>query len=111
MAFNSDNTRVFLNVLDSGSFSAAARALGRVPSAVSMTISQLEAELDLQLFDRSHREPRPTPLALALEPLARQVASQLRLLQNHALALHQGLETKLTLAVAPELVGAPWAGA
>lgn len=111
MAFNSDNTRVFLNVLDSGSFSAAARALGRVPSAVSMTISQLEAELDLQLFDRSHREPRPTPLALALEPLARQVASQLRLLQNHALALHQGLETKLTLAVVPELVAAPWAGA
>lgn len=110
MAFSSDNTKVFLTVLDTGSFSAAARSLGRVPSAVSMTISQLEAELDLSLFDRSHREPRPTELALALEPLARQVESQLRLLQTHALALHQGLETKLTIAIAPELVTAPWSG-
>lgn len=29
MAFSSDNVRVFLAVLDSGSFSAAARQLGR----------------------------------------------------------------------------------
>ena len=52
MAFNSDNVRVFLAVLDTGSFSAAARSLGRVPSAVSMTIAQLEAEcvLDVALL-------------------------------------------------------------
>ena len=47
MAFNSDNVQVFLTVLDHGSFSAAARALSRVPSAVSMTIAHLEAELDV----------------------------------------------------------------
>jgi DNA-binding transcriptional LysR family regulator len=41
MAFNSDNVRLFLAVLDHGSFSAAARALGKVPSAVSMAIAQL----------------------------------------------------------------------
>ncbi|MFT2603357.1 LysR family transcriptional regulator, partial [Acinetobacter baumannii] len=68
MAFSSDNVRVFLAVLDSGSFSAAARQLGRVPSSVSMTISQLEAELDLVLFDRTARDARPTELARALEP-------------------------------------------
>ena len=71
MAFNSDNVQVFLTVLDHGSFSAAARALSRVPSAVSMTIAHLEAELDVQLFDRSGREPRPTAAARALEPQAR----------------------------------------
>ncbi len=33
MAFSSDNIEVFLAVIDHGSFSAAARALHRVPSA------------------------------------------------------------------------------
>ncbi|MDR7152274.1 DNA-binding transcriptional LysR family regulator [Hydrogenophaga palleronii] len=108
MAFSSDNVRVFLAVLDSGSFSAAARQLGRVPSAVSMTIAQLEAELDLTLFDRSTREPRPTAVARALEPQARQLARQLRQLQAHAQQMHQGLEQRLTLAIAPELLSAPW---
>lgn len=108
MAFTSDNIAVFLAVLDKGSFSAAARALGRVPSAVSLVISQLEAELDMPLFDRSTREPRPTEAARALEPRARHLASQLRQLQAEALALHRGLERRLTLAVAPELVAAPW---
>ncbi|MBN9371912.1 LysR family transcriptional regulator [Hydrogenophaga sp. YM1] len=108
MAFTSDNLRTFLAVLDTGSFSAAARQLGRVPSAVSMAIAQLEAELDLVLFDRRAREPRPTDVARALEPQARQIASQLRRLGAHAQALHQGLERQLTIAIAPELLSAPW---
>ena len=108
MAFSSDSVRIFLAVLDHGSFSAAARALGRVPSAVSMAIAQLEAELDLVLFDRSGRDPRPTDAARALEPRARHVASQLRRLQADALALHAGLERRLTLAVVPELIAGRW---
>ncbi|TFW14903.1 LysR family transcriptional regulator [Duganella callida] len=108
MAFSSDNIAVFLAVLDHGSFSAAARALGRVPSAVSMAVAQLEAELDLTLFERSSREVRPTESARALEPEARQMAGQLRRLQAHALSLHRGLERRLTLAIAPELLSAPW---
>lgn len=108
MAFNSDNVQVFLAVLDHGSFSAAARALGRVPSAVSMAIAHLEAELALSLFDRSGREPRPNASARALEPQARQIALQLRQLDAHALALTQGLEQRLTLAITPELLSARW---
>lgn len=110
MAFTSDNVQVFLAVLDQGSFSAAARALGRVPSAVSMAVAHLEAELALQLFDRTGREPRPTDAARALEPQARQIAQQLRALQAHALSLTQGLEERLTLAIAPELMSARWSG-
>lgn len=108
MAFNSDNIEVFLCVLDRGSFSAAARQLRRVPSAVSMTIANLEAELDLALFDRSGREPRPTAAALTLEPQARLLVTQLKALQAHAQGLNQGLESRLTLAIAPELVSASW---
>lgn len=108
MAFSSDNVLIFLAVIDHGSFSAAARALGRVPSAVSMAIAHLEAELDLQLFERTSRDVRPTEMARALEAEARQMAGQLRRLQAHALSLHQGLERRLTLAIAPELLSAAW---
>lgn len=108
MAFTSENVAVFLAVLDHGSFSTAARALGKVPSAVSMAIAQLEAELDFALFDRIGREPRPTDAARALEPRARQLASQMRQLDAHALALHAGLERRLSIAIAPDLMAAPW---
>nr|WP_315222842.1 LysR family transcriptional regulator [uncultured Duganella sp.] len=108
MAFSSDNVLIFLAVIDHGSFSAAARVLGRVPSAVSMAIAHLEAELDLQLFERTSRDVRPTEMARALEAEARQMAGQLRRLQAHALSLHQGLERRLTLAIAPELLSAAW---
>lgn len=109
MAFTSENIKVFLAVLDHGSFSSAARALGRVPSAVSLVISQLEAELDVALFDRSSREPKPLDAARALEPRARHLASQLRQLQADALALHRGLERRVTLVVAPQLLSGLWA--
>lgn len=111
MSFSSESVEVFLAVIDHGSFSAAARALGRVPSAVSMAIANLEAELDLQLFDRSGREPRPSAAARSLEPQARLLAAQLSQLQVQALALTQGLENRLTLAIAPELLTAPWSAA
>lgn len=111
MALHSDNLLLFLTVLDQGSFSAAARSLGRVPSAVSMAVAQMEAELDLRLFERSTRELRPTEEARALEPQARQLVARLAQLQAHALALHQGLERRLTLAIAPELLSAAWSEA
>ena len=108
MPFAADQVPLFLAVLDAGSFSAAARQLGRVPSAVSMAIAQLEAELDLQLFDRSGREPVPSAAARALEPQARLLAEQLQLLNWQAQALHAGLEERLTLAIAPELLATHW---
>ena len=107
--FDSDSILTLLAVLDHGSFSAAARALGKVPSAVSMQIAHLEAALNLPLFARQGREPTPLPAARALEPQARMLAAQLQQLNAHALALEQGLETRLTLAIAPELLSAPWA--
>lgn len=106
--FNSETVGIFLAVVDSGSFSAAARQLGRVPSAVSMAIANLEAELALELFDRSGREPKPTIHARALEPQARSLMSQLQQLNTQALELSQGLEPRLTLVIAPELQSTSW---
>jgi len=103
MALSSYDITLFLAVIDHGSFSAAARALRRVPSAVSMGIADLEAELGYPLFDRSHREAAPTAQAMALVPQARTIASSLRLLQVHAMELSQDLESTLTIAVATRI--------
>ena len=108
MAFSSESIRLFLAVLDHGSFSAAARALRHVPSAVSMAIGNLEAELDLPLFDRTGREPVPTAAARALEPEARAIANGLLRIEAHALSLHAGLERRLGIAIADELLTGPW---
>lgn len=106
MAFDLDNLQIFLAAVDHGSFSAAARSLGKVPSAVSMSIANLEAELDLQLFDRTGREPKPTLQAATLVPQARLLIEQVQRLNAQALSLTKGLETSLTIAVVPELVAA-----
>ena len=103
MSFNSDSIELFLAVIERGSFSAAARSLGRVPSAVSMGIANLEAELGYLLFDRSHREPVPTAMAAALVPHARLIAEQLKQLQVHAIELSLGLESKLSIGVVADL--------
>ena len=100
MSLSSEDIALFLAVVDHGSFSGAARALRRVPSAVSMGIANIEAGLGYPLFDRSRREALPTAQALALVPHARSVASRLRLLQIHAVELSQDLESTLTVAVA-----------
>lgn len=56
-AITLDQLRVFIAVADTGSFSAAARHVGRAQSAVSHAIAQLENQLDLQLFERTGKAP------------------------------------------------------
>ncbi|HRL94161.1 MAG TPA: LysR family transcriptional regulator [Pseudomonas sp.] len=110
MSLTKDVVQVFLAVLDKGSFSAAARSIGRVPSAVSMSIANLEADLNLELFDRRGREPVPTAAAIALQAKARFMLQQFELWEAQALALSRGLESRLSLAIAPELMASDWAG-
>lgn len=103
MVFSSETIALFLAVIDNGSFSAAARTLHRVPSAVSMGIANLEAELGYPLFLREARQVRPTPAALALVPHARVIAEQLEQLAAHATELSDGLETRLAIGIAADI--------
>jgi DNA-binding transcriptional LysR family regulator len=47
-----DQLRVFLAVVDTGSFAAAGRKLNRAVSVISYGVSNLEAQLGVLLFDR-----------------------------------------------------------
>ena len=48
--------RILVRVVDSGSFSAAARHLGVAPSSVSRQINELEEDLGAILFARTTRK-------------------------------------------------------
>jgi len=48
--------RIFVRVVESGSFSAAARQLGVAPSSVSRQINELEEDLGARLFARTTRK-------------------------------------------------------
>jgi DNA-binding transcriptional LysR family regulator len=101
-ALTLDQLRLFLAVIDTGSFSAAARSLGRVQSAVSYGIANLERQLGITLFDRAdrtRRRPALTPTGVELAAEARAVCSQVDRLKAKALGVARGVEPQLALAV------------
>ncbi|WP_377844957.1 LysR family transcriptional regulator [Bosea sp. UC22_33] len=105
-----DQMRMFLAVCDSGSFRAAAKALGRVQSAVSHAIARLEGELGVTLFDRSGHRPVLTPEGRALLANVRDVLLRVDAMRARARGLREGVELELSLTIdvlfPPLLVGA-----
>jgi DNA-binding transcriptional LysR family regulator len=63
---NPQRLRLLREVVDRGSFSAAADALSYTQSAVSQSIAALEAELGTTLLERNRRGARPTSAGAAL---------------------------------------------
>jgi DNA-binding transcriptional LysR family regulator len=94
-----DQLRTFIAAADEGSFSAAARKLGRAQSVVSQTLANLEAQLGVDLFDRSGRMPVLTEQGQALLPDARAVAGTMDLFKARAKGLAGGLEPELSVVV------------
>lgn len=94
-----DQLSSFLAVVDEGSFSAAGRRLGRVQSAVSYAIAQLEAALGARLFERRGHTPVLTDAGHRLAAEARLVIAQARELAECAARLHAGIEPELRVVV------------
>lgn len=71
-----DQLQIFLAIVETGSFAAAARRLGRATSVISYAIANLEAQLGLELFDRgAARTPQLTEAGRAVLADARSIAS------------------------------------
>ncbi|MGP1609619.1 MAG: LysR family transcriptional regulator, partial [Burkholderiales bacterium] len=94
-----DQLRTFVAAVDEGSFSAAARKLRRVQSAVSGWISSLEGQLGVVLFDRTGRFPKLTPEGVLVLADARNVVSAVDALKARAKLMAGGLEAELTVVV------------
>lgn len=95
-----DQLRIFLAVVEHGSFGGAARAMGRAVSAISYGIAQLELQLAVSLFEREgSRKPVLTQAGEGLLVEARRVADSVNALLAKTRSLHAGLESSVGLVV------------
>ena len=94
-----DQLRTLRAVAEAGSFSAAARKMGRVQAAVSQSIDRLETQLGLRLFDRSGRVPRLTRHGEAVVAAAAKVEAGVDGLGDVVTTLKRGTETTLSVVV------------
>jgi DNA-binding transcriptional LysR family regulator len=82
-----------------GSFAAAARELGKVPSALTYNVRQLEDALDVLLFDRSSRQAQLTAAGEELLNEGRRLLAEMDAVANRVRRVATGWETQLTVAV------------
>ena len=80
-----------------GSFSAAARKLGKSQSTVSTAIGRLEIDLGLLLFDRSSRKPTLTDKGRVMLGKVREILAASDRLDRSANELAGGLEARLSV--------------
>jgi len=82
-----------------GSFAKAARELGKVPSAITYSVRQLEESLDVLLFDRSGHRARLTPAGEALLREGRHLVDAFGDLADRVKRVATGWEVELRIAV------------
>lgn len=97
-----DQMRVFVTVAETGSFRAAAMRLSRVQSAISHAIGNLEAQLEVELFDRSGHRPQLTPAGASLLADVRALLIKVDAVRARARGLGQGMELEITVALDPQ---------
>jgi DNA-binding transcriptional LysR family regulator len=82
-----------------GSFAGAARELGKVPSALTYNVRQLEDALDVLLFDRSSRQATLTAAGQELLDEGRRLLDQMDAVANRVKRVATGWETQLSIAI------------
>ena len=94
-----DQMRALIAVAETGSFSAAARRLGRVQSAISQSIQSLEETLGVELFDRDAKTPKLNETGRVLLQDAYGLVHGADALRARAESIASNIEPELTLAV------------
>ena len=98
---NPQRLRVFREVANRGSFSAAAAALSYTQSAVSQQVAALEAELGVPLLERDRRGARPTSAGEALVGHADAILARLDAAEAEVAAIAGVRGGRLTMASFP----------
>ena len=102
-----DQLRILVTIADSGSFSAAGRALGRAQSAISQAVATLEELQGVTLFDRDGYKPSITEVGRVLVEHARLVLASAARFEAVAANSRKGLEPELAIAIDPLVPTAP----
>jgi DNA-binding transcriptional LysR family regulator len=85
-------------IAKAGSFAAAARELGKVPSALTYAVRQLEDALDVLLFDRKSGQAQLTAAGDELLREGRRLLAEMDAVANRVRRVACGWETQLTVA-------------
>ncbi|WP_427911728.1 LysR family transcriptional regulator [Ramlibacter sp. MMS24-I3-19] len=94
-----DALALLQTVARTGSFAAAARELGLVPSAVTYRVRQVEDALDALLFDRASRQARLTAAGSELLREGERLLGEVDAVANRVRRVATGWESQLTIAV------------
>jgi len=86
-------------IASTGSFAAAARAMGMVPSALTYRVRQIEDALDVLLFDRSARQAKATEAGAELLREGRRLLEDLDAVANRVKRVATGWEPQFTIAM------------
>ena len=86
-------------IADAGSFAAAARAMGMVPSALTYRVRQIEDALDVLLYDRSSRQAKLTRAGAELLREGARLLQEIDAVANRVKRVATGWESQLTIAV------------
>ncbi|MBC7939866.1 MAG: LysR family transcriptional regulator [Chitinophagaceae bacterium] len=98
-ALTPDALAMMDTIARTGSFAAAARELGKVPSALTYSVRQLEEALDVLLFDRSSRQAQLTAAGSELLHEGRRLLQEMEAVANRVRRVASGWETQLTISV------------
>jgi DNA-binding transcriptional LysR family regulator len=98
-ALSPEALQMMVTIARTGSFAAAARELGKVPSALTYSVRQLEDALDVLLFDRRSRQARLTAAGEELLREGQLLLQQMNAVANRVQRVASGWEAELTVAV------------
>ncbi len=98
-ALTPDSLAMLQAIAEAGSFAAAARGLGLVPSALTYRVRQIEDALDVLLFDRSSRQARLTEAGAELMREGQRLLHEIDAVANRVRRVATGWESQLTLSV------------
>jgi len=98
-AITPDALTMMDTIARTGSFAAAAREMGKVPSALTYSVRQLEEALDVLLFDRRSRQAELTAAGQELLVEGRRLLQEMDAVANRVQRIATGWETELTIAV------------
>lgn len=99
MRFTFEQLLAFVTTAREGSFSAAARKLGKAQSVISTAVSNLELDCGVDLFSRQGRYPVLTEAGQSLLAEANFILSRCQRFSGMAEQLSQSVESHLVLAI------------
>ncbi len=97
--FTLQQLETLVTCVECGSFSAAARKLGKAQSAVSTAIANLEIDTDTVIFDRSSRTPKLTSQGKKLYSYSMSLLSDAYQIEHMMKTFGSGVEDTLTIAI------------